>query len=102
MNYLTLESIKKQCRIDLDDHEEDDLLEAYGEAAEEMVKNTTHQSIEQMYDEYGDIPKSCIVAALMFAAELYKNREATSNITITPNKSMMALLAPYIYSYHCE
>lgn len=102
MNFLTIDKIKQQCRIDPDDHDEDVLLEAYGEAAEEMVHNTTHQSIEQIYDEYGEVPHSLEVAALMFAADLFKNRESTSNIVLQPNKAIIRLLAPYVYSYHSE
>ena len=37
MNILTLEQIKAQCRIDPEMTEEDQLLELYGDAAEETV-----------------------------------------------------------------
>lgn len=39
MKWLTLEGIKAKCRIEPDFNEEDELLEMYGESAEETVLN---------------------------------------------------------------
>ena len=46
MNILTLEQIKAQCRIDSEMTEEDQLLEIYGDAAEETVINYCNCSLE--------------------------------------------------------
>ena len=37
MKWLTLERIKQQLRIEPDFHDEDDLLEEYGETAEDAI-----------------------------------------------------------------
>ena len=55
MKWLTLDWIKKHSRIDFNG--EDDLLEMYGEAAEEAVLNIINRSYTEVIETYGDVPK---------------------------------------------
>ena len=88
MDILTLEQIKAQCRIDPEMTEEDQLLELYGDAAEETVLNYCNRSLESLYEEYGRIPAAITQGALMLVANSYENRQpdSVSNIYLVPYK----------------
>ena len=72
MKWLTLDWIKKHSRIDFDC--EDDLLELYGEDAEETVLNLIGRSYDEMISIYGEMPKPLYVAALMLVEVSYNHR----------------------------
>ena len=76
MKWLTLDWIKKHSRIDFDC--EDDLLELYGEAAEEAVLNIINRSYTEVMEYYGEVPKGLYVAALMQVEASYDHRSAVS------------------------
>ena len=72
MKWLTLEWIKLHSRIDFDC--EDELLELYGEDAEQTVLNLINRSYDEVMETYGEVPKPLYVAALMLVEVSYTQR----------------------------
>jgi uncharacterized phage protein (predicted DNA packaging) len=72
MKWLTLDWIKRHSRIDFDC--EDDLLELYGESAEDTVLNVIARSYTEVIEHYGEVPKPLFVAALMLVEVSYTQR----------------------------
>ena len=95
MKWLTLERIKQQLRIEPDFHDEDELLELYGESAEDAIMEVLNRSYEDMYEVYGRIPAPVRQASLMLVASLYKDREKDLVQETHDNKTFRFLLAPY-------
>ena len=98
MKFLTFEQIKQQLRLDdeqaLDEH---DLLELYGEAAEDMVLNTCNRTITDIFEQYGMVPKALVQAGLILVAQSYQHREPASpqNLSVVPY-AFDLLLKPYM------
>ena len=84
MKWLTLEKIKKQCRIEPEFTDEDELLEMYGEAAEDAVLNICNRNITDIYEQYGCVPKPLVQVTLMIVADSYQYRETTSSQNLAP------------------
>ena len=98
MKYLTFEQIKAQLRLDDEQAtEEHDLLELYGEAAEDMVLNTCNRTITDIFEQYGMVPKALVQAGLMLVAQSYQHREPASpqNLYVVLY-AFDLLLKPYI------
>ena len=97
MKFLTFDQIKAQLRLDdqqaLDEH---DLLELYGEAAEDAVLNTCNRTMEDIVELYGMVPKALVQAGLMLVAQSYQYRESVSpqNLNAVPGFEMQ--VRPYI------
>jgi uncharacterized phage protein (predicted DNA packaging) len=72
MKWLTLEWIKKHSRIDFDC--EDELLELYGDDAEQTILNLIGRSFDDLIETYGEVPKPLYVAALMLVETSYTQR----------------------------
>lgn len=89
MKWLTLERIKKQCRIEPDFTEEDDILEMYGESAEEQVLGDLSRSYEELIETYGKIPIDIVHASLLLVDQSYKQRSAAD--------TMQWYTVPYAY-----
>jgi hypothetical protein len=73
MKWLTLDWIRSHSRL-LKDVEEDDLLELYGESAEETVLNVIARSYTEVIEHYGEVPKPLFLAALMLVEVSYTQR----------------------------
>ena len=90
MKFLSIDYIKQHSRIDFDC--EDQLLELYGDSAEETLAgvlnrgNTVDQMVASLKEEYGDIPARCYHAALMLTEQAYNHRGPTSptNTSMVP------------------
>ena len=98
MKYLTFDMIKAQLRLDDEQARmEHDLLEMYGESAEDMVLNTCHRTITDIFEQYGMVPKALVQAGLMLVAQSYQHREPASpqNLYAVPY-AFDLLLKPYI------
>ena len=95
MKWLTLEWIKKHSRIDFDC--EDDLLELYGESAEDTVLNVIARSYTEVIEHYGEVPKPLFVAALMLVEVSYTQRApvAQQNMYTVPYTFDM-MVKPYM------
>ncbi len=78
MEYLTLEYIKKHSRIDFDC--EDDLLELYGDSAENAMAQhlqrgkNAQEMVESLTEEYGAVPEPIIHATLELVDASYLHR----------------------------
>ena len=95
MKWLTIDWIKQHSRIDFDC--ENELLELYGESAEQTVLNVCNRTIEGIADTYGEIPKPLYVAALMLVEVSYTQRAPISqqNMYTVPYAFDM-MVKPYI------
>lgn len=76
MKWLTIEWIKAHSRIDFDC--EDDLLELYGESAEDTVLNVIARDYTEVIETYGGVPKPLFVASLMLVEVSYTQRSPIS------------------------
>ena len=79
MKYLTLEYIKDHSRLCHD--AEDRYLERIGAAAENAVLNVCLRTIEDIYEEYGEVPDDFKQATLMLVEHLYTHRGPTENVS---------------------
>ena len=98
MKFLTFEQIQAQLRLDDQQAEDEhDLLVLYGEAAEDAVLNICNRTMEDLVEQYGNVPKTLVQAGLMLVAESYQHREPASpqNLYVVPYKFDM-LLKPYM------
>ena len=98
MKFLTFDQIKAQLRLDdAQAAEEHDLLELYGEAAEDMVLNTLNRTITDIFEQYGMVPKALVQAGLMLVAQSYQHREPASpqNLYAVPY-AFDLLMKPYM------
>lgn len=90
MKFLTIDYIKQHSRIDFDC--EDQLLELYGDSAEETLAGllnrgkTVEQMVASLTEEYGQIPARCYHAALMLTEQAYNHRGPISptNMSYVP------------------
>lgn len=96
MKYLTLDFIRAHSRIDHDC--ENDLLELYGSSAEEFVLRSLDRSLDDLLDEFGEIPAPIIEATLMIVDNSYKHRSPAdpTNMSIVPYGFDSKLL-PYMH-----
>lgn len=76
MKWLTLDFIRKHSRLDFDCV--DDLLELYGDDAEETVLNLIARTYDDLVEEYGEVPKPLYVAAMMLVEVDYNHRSPES------------------------
>jgi hypothetical protein len=96
MKWLTLERIKQQLRIEQDFHDEDDILELYGDSAEDAIMEVLNRSYEELYEVYGRIPAPAVHASLMLVAQSYKDREKDLVQQVNANPTFSLLLKPYM------
>ena len=96
MKWLTLESIKQQCRIEMDFHDEDELLELYGESAEEVLMAVLNRTYEELFEKWGRVPSPVVSVSLMLVASLYKDREKNLVQEVKNNPTFKFLMAPYM------
>jgi hypothetical protein len=97
MKWLDLSTIKAQLRIEPDFHDEDKLLEMYGESAEEVMINYLGRSYDDIIEVYGRWPAPLKHASLMLVDLSYQNRSPVSsqNMSIVPY-SFDLLVKPYM------
>ena len=97
MKWLTLTRIKQQCRIETDFHDEDELLEMYGESAEESVLNALGRSYTDLFEVYGRVPMPVVHATLMLVDLSYQNRSPVGpqNMYMVPY-TFDLLIKPYM------
>ena len=97
MKWLTLTRIKAQCRIEQDFTEEDELLEMYGESAEEVLLNYLNRTYEDVIEVYGHVPAPLRHASLMLVDTSYQYRSPVSaqNMSLVPY-TFDLLIKPYM------
>ena len=98
MEFLTLDLIKGQLRLDdIQTELEGDLLEMYGESAEQTVLNLIRRSIDDLTDEYEAVPRPLVLAALMLVDLSYQHRTMVTqaNLSAVPY-TFDLLIKPYM------
>jgi hypothetical protein len=98
MKYLTFEQIKAQLRLDDEQAElEKDLLEDYGEAAEDTVLNICNRTLEDIIEQYGKVPAPIRRVTLLLVDNAYKERSPISpqSMSVVPY-SFDIMLKPYM------
>ena len=99
MKWLTIDYIKQHSRIDYDC--EDDVLQLYGESAEETVLNVIARSYDEVVEKFGTkgkkVPAALIHASLMLVDLAYTQRSPISqqNIYTVPYAFDM-MVKPYM------
>lgn len=79
MKWLTLNLIKKNSRIEVDD--EDDLITTYGESAEQQVLNDTGRTYDELVEMGGgSFPADLIHASLLLTDAAYNQRSAVDKM----------------------
>lgn len=97
MKWLTLDIIKAQLRIEPDFTAEDDLLEMYGESAEDVLLNCVGRTYEDLMAIYGQMPAPLKHASLMLCDVSYQYRSPISinNLSLVPY-TFDLLVKPYM------
>ena len=101
MKFLSLEYIKQHSRMDLDC--EDNLLELYGDSAEETLAQylnrgkNSDEMIESLTEQYGKIPAPLYHAGLMLVDISYQYRSPVNptNVSVVPY-TFDILVKPYM------
>ena len=114
LQIVTLAELKQQMRVEEDD--EDTLITQYGRAAERQIIGDTRRSVNELcvmgYLEYNGVtsvpegitpglewfPSPLKVAILMFAAQLYRNREPVAagvSVAAIPY-TLEVMVKPYV------
>lgn len=84
MLWLTFDKIKAQLRLDDEQAEyEQDLLMAYGEAAEEAVLDLIRRSYLNVLLTFGGVPKKLEIVSQMLVDNLYKERAPSSTVNLS-------------------
>ena len=98
MKWLTLQQIKHQLRIEPDFTQEDDMLELYGESAEETILQWCNRTFDDIIEKYESVPKPIVHASLLLVGTSYQYREPTTsqNISIVPYGNIDTLIKPYM------
>ena len=96
MKWLKIEYIKQHSRIDYDC--EDEMLELYGEAAEDTILSWCNRSYEDLIKEFGKVPAGIVQASLLLTAQSYKEREPASgqNLSAVPYGTIDTLIKHYM------
>lgn len=97
MKWLTLEKIKAQLRIEPDFHDEDTILEVYGESVETTLLNYLNRPYADIIGSYGSMPVPLVQASLMLVDTSYQHRSPISvtNISQVPY-TFDLLVKPYM------
>ena len=102
MKWLTLEKIKQQLRIEADFTEEDELLELYGESAEEAILKVLDRTYDDLVEKYGKIPAPVVHTSLLVVASAYKDREKDLVQAVNANPTFSFLMKPYMRLAGCS
>lgn len=97
MYWLTLDKIRQQVRLEADYTDEDTLLKAYGDSAEEVIADLCGTTPEKLLEDYGTLPKRLEQAALMLVDWWYQQRSPVSqmNLSVVPY-TFDVLVKPFV------
>jgi hypothetical protein len=97
MTFLNFDQIKAQLRLDDQQaQDEHDLLKLYGDAAEDAVLNVLNRTMEDIVEQYGNVPNALVQAGLMLVAQSYQHRETVSPQNLYAVPAFDLLLKPYM------
>lgn len=89
LQFLTLDDIKAQARVETDFHDEDDYLMRLGRAAERKLLKDICRTYEEVVEMEGEWPEDLTQAALLLTTNWYRHREPIENMSIS--------VVPYAY-----
>lgn len=99
MQYLTLDEIKQQCVIDLNYHDDDQLLEMIGDSAEELTAQLLDCSLDELSAMNGELPAGLRHALRMLVDYFYScQRGSGESAPDVPNAIQMMI--KLYRSYH--
>lgn len=95
MKWLDIEWIRQHSRIDYDC--ENELLELYGQAAEDTILNYLNRTYEEVVETWGDVPPAIKQASLMLVdiGYTYRSPVNSTNVSIVPY-TFDLLVKPYM------
>lgn len=94
MTYLTLEDIKRQCRIEPEFTEDDNILEIYGDSAENFLEVHLNCALDDIVAENGgELPK-CLYQALLLLVDYSYDNSGSGESREVPN-AFWILCKPY-------
>ncbi len=97
MKFLTFNQVKAQLRLDDTQAElERDLLEMYGESAEDAVLNVCNRTITDIFETYRTVPSGLVVAALLLTDDMYNHRGTISPTSVYHLPTFDINVKPYI------
>lgn len=100
MAYVTIDMAKRHLNVELDYSGDDELIQDYIEAAESVVSSDLNESLQDMENEEGNIPKHIRQAILLLVGHFYANREpvAFANVHEVPlsYKHLISLSRNYL------
>ena len=98
IRFLTEAQIKAQLTLDDDIWAlKKDIILLWAESAEETVINSCNRTLESIYEEYGEVPRNLVHAALLLTAQSYHIGEPITdrNLYIVPYQNLEALTRFY-------
>lgn len=87
--FLSLDDIKQQARIEPDFTDEDTYLTLLGKAAERKLLKDIQRTYAEVVEMEGEWPDDLTMAALLLTSHWYKHREPVENMSIS--------VVPYTY-----
>jgi hypothetical protein len=97
LQFLTLEDIKAQVRLESSFTDEDNYLMMLGRAAERRLFKDIQRTYDEVVAMEGEWPMDLTMAALMLTASWYKNREPETNqsMSVVPYSAYEGFYMPY-------
>ena len=99
MNYLTLDEIKQQCVVDLNYHDDDQLLEMIGNSAEELTAQLLDCSLDELSAQNGELPAGLRHALRMLVDYFYSCQRGSGESAPDVPDAIQMMIKLY-RSYH--
>lgn len=99
LRIITIEEVKETLRIEGD--QQDALIYRNSVAAEATVLNLVERTIEDLEQEYGEVPEPIRWACIALSAHLYEHPSPTEQVALyNVPYSIDAMIKPYIRYNH--
>lgn len=95
MQFLTLETIKKQCNIDASYTGDDEYLTLLGEAAEDMTAQLLDADLNDIYAENGEMPATLMHAMRILVDYFYSVNRGSSGESIDIPNAVYTMIKLY-------
>ena len=97
LQFLTLEDMKAQARVEADFHDEDNYLMMLGRSAERRLLKDIQRTYDEVLAMEGEWPMDLTLAALMLVSSWYQHREPEINqsMSVVPYSAYEGFYMPY-------